>query len=111
MSDLDPIHAALGRVVDPCSIATGVPINLLDMGMVKQVVDEQGVVCVTLRLTSPICWQAGNIIAAVEAAVGALPGVVSVECRLDPGVEWMPDMMSQDARAKLRRLRPLPVEA
>ena len=34
-SPLDPLRDALRRVVDPCSIATGVPVDLLDMGLVK----------------------------------------------------------------------------
>jgi metal-sulfur cluster biosynthetic enzyme len=111
MPDLQSIHAALGGIVDPCSIATGVPISLVDMGMVKEVVDDRGAVCVTLRLTSPICWQAANIVAMVEEKVGAIPDVASVQCRFDAASEWMPDMMSRDAQARLRRLRPLPVRA
>ena len=101
------IWAALARVVDPCSIATGAPINLVDMGMVKDVAAEDGNVRIVLRVTSPICLQASNIIAAVEEGVGGIPGVRSVNCSIDPDGEWMPNMMSSDAQARLRRLRPL----
>ena len=111
MTDLASIHAALDRVVDPCSIATGVPISLAEMGMIKSVTDDNGAVIVTLRLTSPICWQAANILAMVEENVGALPGVMSIECRLDSASEWMPDMMSAKAWARLRERRPLPARA
>jgi hypothetical protein len=31
-SPLDPLRDALRRVVDPCSIAAGVPVDLLDTG-------------------------------------------------------------------------------
>jgi metal-sulfur cluster biosynthetic enzyme len=107
MPEISAIHAALGRIVDPCSIATGVPISLASMGMVKSVTELAGAVHITLTLTSPICWQASNILASIEATVGALPGVASVTCSLVPG-EWMPDMMAPEARERLRRLRPIP---
>jgi metal-sulfur cluster biosynthetic enzyme len=107
VSDLAAIYEALSRVVDPCSIATGVPISLADMGLVQEVIEEEGTVRITLMLTSPVCWQAANIIAMVEDTVGALPGVVSVSCVLNPHAEWMPDMMNPEVRAKLRMLRPL----
>ena len=35
MISQDQVTEALRRVVDPCSIATGVPINLVDMGIVR----------------------------------------------------------------------------
>jgi metal-sulfur cluster biosynthetic enzyme len=100
------VRRALEKVVDPCSIATGVPINLADMGMIKEIVCATGNVKVILRLTSPICWQAANILRAVEEAIMRVDGVHSVTCTLDPGAEWMPEMMSPDARAaRLDRLR------
>jgi metal-sulfur cluster biosynthetic enzyme len=106
MPELAAIHKALSEVVDPCSIATGVPINLADMGLVQEVVDDAGAVRVTLRLTSPICWQAGNIIEKVEERVAAVSGVKSVACIVDPYAEWVPEMINPIARAKLRALRP-----
>jgi len=105
MPDLKDIRSALRRVVDPCSIATGNPIDLFDMGLVKDVSETEGEVEVVLRLTSPICWQASNIIAKTEEVVGAVPGVRSVRCTIDASAEWMPDMMAATARTALRRLR------
>ena len=103
----EAVRQALQNVVDPCSIATGVPISLADMGLIKELHWSAGDVKLTLRLTSPICWQAANIMSAVEQAVMAIPGIRSVNCILDPGTEWMPSMMSADARERLRRVRPL----
>lgn len=111
MPEIAAIHAALARVVDPCSIATGVPINLADMGMVKEVAADGGAVRITLRLTSPICWQATNILAKVREYVGSVPGVASVDCSFDAGNEWLPSMMAEVARQRLRRLRPVPAAA
>ena len=105
------MRQALENVVDPCSIATGVPISLADMGLIKELQWLAGDVKVALQLTSPICWQAANILNAVERAVMTVPGVRSVNCTLDPGTEWMPSMMSAGARERLRRIRPLHKES
>lgn len=107
MPDHEPILTALRRVMDPCSIATGVPINLVDMGLVKAVANDAGDIRIELRLTSPICWQAANIIAKVEEVVAPLPGVHSVVCSLEASSDWMPDMIAPHARERLRHVRPL----
>jgi metal-sulfur cluster biosynthetic enzyme len=108
---VEAVRQALENVVDPCAIATGVPISLADMGLIKELSRSGGEVTLVLRLTSPICWQAANIMSAVERAVMTVPGVRSVNCTLDPGVEWMPSMMSAGARERLRRIRPLHKES
>lgn len=96
----------LSEVVDPCSIATGVPINLIDMGMVERAECVDGVARVILRLTSPVCWQASNIVASIERKALAIEGISSLDCQFSLG-SWMPDMMNKDARSRLRALRPV----
>jgi metal-sulfur cluster biosynthetic enzyme len=105
------VRQALENVVDPCSIATGVPISLADMGLIKELRWLDGDVQLVLQLTSPICWQAANILSAVERTVKSVPGVRTVRCTLDPAGEWMPSMMSAGARERLRRIRPLHKES
>lgn len=105
------VRQALENVVDPCSIATGVPISLADMGLIKELRWLDGEVKLVLQLTSPICWQAANILSAVERTAMSVPGVRSVHCTLDPTSEWMPSMMSAGARERLRRIRPLHKES
>ena len=109
-TELSPqaVREALGHVVDPCSIATGVPISLQDMGLVRDISISAAEITVTLCLTSPICFQSINILAAVQSVLGELEGVEQVICRIDPSVQWLPDMMAPSARAALRRRRPLP---
>ena len=99
------VEAALARVVDPCSIATGVPISLPEMGLVERIDIDGAVVSVTLRLTSPVCLQAANIVGAVEERIGSIEGVASVSCEIDPAGDWLPTMMSAGAREELRRRR------
>jgi metal-sulfur cluster biosynthetic enzyme len=102
------VDEALARVVDPCSIATGVPISLADMGLIREVEIDGDRVAVTLCLTSPVCLQAGMIVEAVECRVAEVAGVATVVCRVDAAVEWLPTMMAPSATAALRRLRPVP---
>jgi metal-sulfur cluster biosynthetic enzyme len=99
------VHAALEGIVDPCSVATGVPLSILDMGLLRGVEVSGDEVLVDLRLTSPLCHQAPYFIMEVERRVGALAGVRSVVCRTDIGVAWEPAMMRQDAVRRLAARR------
>jgi len=104
---IEEIRAAVATVVDPCSIATGEPISLVDMGLLQSIAVDDGAVEVTLIVTSPVCWQSMNMIAAVERAVTRIDGVRTVRCRVDPAGEWLPEMMAPESQARLRRLRPI----
>jgi metal-sulfur cluster biosynthetic enzyme len=97
---------AVASVVDPCSIATGHPISLVDMGMLLSVDLSGPRALVTLALTSPVCLQAMNIVDAVESAVLEVDGVEEAACRIEATAEWDPEMMASGARRVLRRLRP-----
>jgi metal-sulfur cluster biosynthetic enzyme len=106
--DRRAVVEAVASVVDPCSIATGHPISLVDMGMLLSV-DLSGTrAAVTLALTSPVCLQAMNIVDAVESAVLEVDGVEEATCRIEPTAEWDPAMIDPEATRELRRLRPPP---
>jgi metal-sulfur cluster biosynthetic enzyme len=104
---LAEVREALMRVVDPCSIATGIPLTLFEMGMVEEIAVKDGRVTITLVLTSPVCWQAGNIIQAVETSVGRVPGIASVACTVNHDSAWLPGRMDPGARLRLRAARPV----
>ena len=99
------IHRLLDQVQDPCSVAHGTPMGLVEMGIVKAVtVSATGHVTVDLRLTSPMCemlpFMQGETIAAVEA----LDGVTGCTVTRDSGFDWDHDMMAPEARHR-RQLR------
>jgi metal-sulfur cluster biosynthetic enzyme len=104
---LTEVLAAIGGVVDPCSIATGVPISVIDMGLLEEVSIREDVVSVVIRTTTPICWQSTNIVEAVVRRVEQVGGIRECRCTVNPGWDWRPEMMSQEARDRLRRVRPL----
>jgi metal-sulfur cluster biosynthetic enzyme len=102
------VRRALASVVDPCSIATGVPISLVDMGLVRDVRLEGDEIVVELRLTSPFCLQVGIIRDAIQQAAAASRELPRVRVEVSTVDDWLPEMIAPAARARLRRLRPVP---
>lgn len=99
----DEIHSLINEVGDPCSVAAGTPMGLADMGLVERVeVGTEGDVIVSLRLTSPSCYQIGYFSQEIKTRVGRLEGVRNVEVRADSGLDWTPSMMSEDAKRRRR---------
>lgn len=113
------IRTAMDAIKDPCSVASGVPLGLDEMGLIDTIdVTEDGSVTVSLRLTAPFCHMIGFFKTEAIAGVSALDGVTSVVLNADNGLDWSPDRMSDAARArreeqlaKMRRSRPVPVAA
>lgn len=95
------VRDRLGNVVDPCSAARGIGNDIVEMGLVRDVhIDDDGRVTVALRLTTPACMMVANFQRQLEEEVGSLPGVSSVALETDAGLEWTPEMMSEEARER-----------
>ena len=96
------VMAALAQVIDPCSVASGIPLSLVDMGLVHSWrVDEQGELQVTLRVTSAGCMMAPTLVSAARAALARIEGIDSVVVSVDVSILWTPEMMSEDAKFAL----------
>ena len=100
--------AVLGQldlIQDPCSVASGVPMGLTEMGLVGGVnIAPDGRVHIDLRLTSPFCHMIPFMQSEAVRLVGALPGVTAVTVAGDQGLDWSPEMISPEAQER-RRLR------
>lgn len=107
LSDAGAVREMLRSVTDPCSIATGVPIDIVDMGIVRDIRVFAGHIQIVLRLTNPFCFQAGLISQAIERKVGQTMEM-PVKVEIDPTDDWTPERMAAAARSRLRKLRPLP---
>ena len=95
------ILAALDEIKDPCSVATGLPLGLVEMGLIKQFdISPTGDVGIELCLTAPFCHMINFFQAETTRRVGALPGVSSVELKVDNGLDWSASRMSPAARAR-----------
>jgi metal-sulfur cluster biosynthetic enzyme len=100
------VAEALGAVYDPCSVASRSPLNVFEMGLVRDWdVREDGTVHVTLSPTSPSCVLIGSIMQGVEQRVSAVAGVRDVVVDLDAETFWTPDLMTEDGRRKLDAVR------
>lgn len=94
----EQVLEALKQVYDP-----EIPVDIVNLGLLYDVRIEDGVVQITMTMTSPGCPVTDFIRAEVERIAGALPGVdaVSVEFVWDP--PWSPEMMSAEAKRTLGR--------
>jgi metal-sulfur cluster biosynthetic enzyme len=97
----DDVLLRLGEVIDPCSVATRVPLSIVEMGMVENIELESGNVVVALRMTSPLCHALPYFEMEIERVLASAPGIGSVKCTFDHGANWQPDNMTASAQRKL----------
>jgi metal-sulfur cluster biosynthetic enzyme len=105
------IYSCLAEIVDPCSAASASPMNLVEMGLIREVrISDAGVVDVDMRLTSPSCFMIGYMTKEARRLITGLPEVSSVEVHADTGLDWTPDNIDpQTAARRRRRLAELPM--
>jgi metal-sulfur cluster biosynthetic enzyme len=72
--------------------------SVLDIGLIYSV-REEGVIHVTMSLTTPLCPFADLIIMDIKNALNELDKLVSIDVVFDP--IWTPKMMSERLRDKL----------
>ena len=81
---------ALREVYDP-----EIPINIVDLGLVRKVEQADDEIIITMILTAPFCPLANLIL---EQAREAAQAVSDAPVRVKMGTErWNPSMMAQDA--------------
>lgn len=100
---IDPaIIEVLRDVYDPCCRDKG--ISVVDMGLLHRARVDDGVARVELLLTSGWCPFAATVLAGIETAVQAMPGVESADVQIVWDQAWSPERLAESARAKLRFL-------
>lgn len=90
----DRVKLALRKVKDP-----ELNLNIVDLGLVYDIVVEGGQVDIDMTLTSPGCPAGPEIMTDVERAVKAMPGVSGVELNLVWSPFWTPDRIEPRVRA------------
>lgn len=97
MTDLEKkVRKALKKVVDP-----ELNINIVDLGLVYDVRDADGVVTIEMTLTSPGCPLAGIIDDRVREVTGKIKEIKETKLELVWDPPWNEDMVSEEARAEL----------
>lgn len=88
------ILEALHQVIDP-----EINCNIVDLGLVYSVAITDGVVKVTMTLTTPGCPMHESISWGVKNAVSSLEGVKDAEVEIVWDPPWNPSMMTEAGRA------------
>jgi metal-sulfur cluster biosynthetic enzyme len=96
----------LEEVIDPCSITAGVPLSVVDMGLInKLTVDEEGIVRVSMRATSAMCTMIAGMMKVAEERLARVDGVTRVEIKLCSGAIWTEADMTERGRRTLAARR------
>ncbi len=90
----DRVKLALRKVKDP-----ELNLNVVDLGLIYDIVVDDTLVQVNMSLTSPGCPSGPEIMGDVEKAVKALPGVERAAINLVWEPMWNPDRIEPRVRA------------
>jgi FeS assembly SUF system protein len=91
------IVAALKTVFDP-----EIPCDIYELGLIYRVdIDQERMVKIDMTLTAPGCPVASELVRMVEAAVSAVPGVLSAAVKMVFDPPWDQGRMSDEARISL----------
>jgi metal-sulfur cluster biosynthetic enzyme len=96
MADAVVLLESLKQVVDP-----ELMINIVDLGLVYDVAQEDRTVKVKMTLTSPACPAGPQIISQAKMALEQLEDVDAAEIQLVMSPPWSPERMTDDARDQL----------
>jgi len=96
MADESALLEALRQVVDP-----ELMVNVVDLGLIYQVEQEEGQVTVEMTLTSPACPVGPQLMQQAKMALEQLDDVDEAEVRLVMTPPWSPERMTDDARDQL----------
>ena len=100
---LEEIHARLDAIPDPCSIAMGKPMSLLEMGLVENVaIAANGAVTVTLCLTDTACVHFGGMRDYIEQSLRNIAGICSVRVDHTTEVIWTDERILSRTRPRTK---------
>lgn len=92
----DQVRLALRRVKDP-----DLNLNIMDLGLVYDIIVDGANVKVDMTLTSPGCPSGPEIMSDAEKEIRSLPGVEDVTMNLVWTPFWTPEKMEPRVRAYL----------
>ena len=91
------IVEAMKTIYDP-----EIPVNVYDIGLIYKIEpQDDGLVQLTMTLTTPNCPAAGILPGEIESKARGVEGVRDVDFELTFDPPWNPEMMSEGARLEL----------
>jgi metal-sulfur cluster biosynthetic enzyme len=92
----EEIRELLREVYDP-----ELGVNIVDLGLVYEIRNDDGDVYIRMTLTTPGCPLHDTITCAVERLLEGQPGIRSVKVDIVWNPPWSPDKMSEEAKRQL----------
>ena len=96
MADEVALLEALKNVIDP-----ELMINIVDLGLIYSIDQEDDKVKVEMTLTSPACPAGPQLVQQSKLAIEKVEGVKEAEIKLVLSPPWSPDRMTDEARDQL----------
>ena len=91
------IVEAMKTIYDP-----EIPVNVYDIGLIYKIEpQDDGLVQLTMTLTTPNCPAAGILPGEIESKARGVEGVRDIDFELTFDPPWNPEMMSEGARLEL----------
>ncbi|NGQ93963.1 metal-sulfur cluster assembly factor [Brevibacillus sp. SYP-B805] len=94
--DTAEIRELLKQVYDP-----ELGVNIVDLGLVYEIHNDDGDVCIRMTLTTPGCPMHDTIAGGAERLLQNQPGIRSVKVDVVWDPPWSPDKMSEEAKERL----------
>ncbi len=92
----EQVRSALENVIDP-----ELGINVVDLGLIYNILIEEKKIAIDMTLTTPGCPLAGMLAGNVEQALREAFPDMEVEVSLVWDPPWSPEMLSEEAKAQL----------
>jgi metal-sulfur cluster biosynthetic enzyme len=107
---VERVLAAANQILEPCGMAQGLSIGMVDMGLIAGVDvnrrDSRWHVKVRARVTSPDCLHFVYFERELRSAIAAIAEVEKIDVVwTDYGSDWTPDDMSPQIRRRLNERR------
>jgi metal-sulfur cluster biosynthetic enzyme len=93
---VEDVTEALTNVIDP-----ELGLDFVELGLVYEVLVDEGDVEITFTLTTPACPIGPQVTEQMKEFVGEVEGVESVQTHMVFTPPWSPDRMSEDAKFAL----------
>ena len=103
------VRGVANEVYDPCGLAQGVSIGIVDLGLIRGLNVERleggWEVSLRIRLTSPGCFYFFYFQREIRDRLKAVPQIRSLNIEWDEVLDWTPEKMSEWAHLKLKAHR------
>ena len=96
MATSEDVYTELRQVFDP-----EIPVNIVDLGLIYEVGVEEGIVQITMTLTSQSCPSAQEIPEMMRKRVDKLEGVTETKIDVVYKPQWTVQMISEEGRKLL----------